>query len=133
MTHTVAATSRSKRTASALLSILSVATLGLALALPSTTALASDKAPDHAAKMTLGKQLFTGGAVPACAICHTLKDAGAEGAIGPVLDELQPEAARVSKALRTGLGAMPSYAGKLTDAQIDALATYVSHASRGEK
>lgn len=83
--------------------------------------------------MTLGKQLFTAGAVPACAVCHTLKDAGAEGAIGPVLDELQPEAARVAKALRSGVGAMPSYAGKLSDEQIDALATYVSSASRGKK
>ena len=96
-------------------------------------ALAADKAPDHAAQMTLGKQLFTAGAVPACAICHTLKDAGAEGAIGPVLDELQPDAARVAKALRAGLGVMPTYAGKLTDAEIKAVATYVSHASRGEK
>ncbi len=133
MTHTAATASRSKRTASALLSVLSVAALGCALALPSTAVLASDKAPAHAAQMTLGKQLFIAGAVPACAICHTLKDADAEGAIGPVLDELQPEAARVAKALRTGLGAMPSYSGKLTDAQIDALATYVSRASRGEK
>lgn len=83
--------------------------------------------------MTLGKQLFTAGAVPACAICHTLKDAGSEGAIGPVLDELQPEAERVAKALREGVGAMPSYAGKLTDAQIGALATYVATASRGKK
>ena len=67
-------------------------------------AFAADKAPDHAAQMTLDKQLFAAGAVPACAICHTLKDAGAEGAIGPVLDELQPDAARVAKALRAGLG-----------------------------
>ena len=49
--------------------------------------------------MLLGKKLFTTLAVPACAVCHTLKDAGAEGAVGPVLDELKPDAARVSKAL----------------------------------
>lgn len=96
-------------------------------------AFAADKAPDHAAQMTLGKQLFTAGAVPACAICHTLKDADAEGAIGPVLDELQPDAARVAKALRAGLGVMPSYAGKLTDAEIKAVATYVAYASGGQK
>lgn len=101
-----------------------------ALAAP---ALATDKAADHADQMKMGKQLFTKGAVPACAICHTLEDAGAEGAIGPVLDELKPDAERVIKALQAGLGVMPSYEGKLTEAQMKALATYVSHASGGEK
>ncbi|MCM5681201.1 cytochrome c [Schlegelella sp. S2-27] len=86
-------------------------------------------AGDDEAKFALGKRLFIGGAVPACAVCHTLKDAGSEGAIGPVLDELQPDAARVAQALRTGLGAMPAYGEKLTEVQIDALAYYVSRAS----
>ena len=87
-------------------------------------------AADEAAQMELGKQLFLVGAQPACAICHTLKDAGAEGVIGPVLDELQPDAARVAKALRDGLGAMPSFKATLSEAQIAALALYVSKASR---
>lgn len=133
MTYTVDTAYPARRASPAFLPAFSLAALAFALALPATAVLASDNAPDHTAKMVLGKQLFMGGAVPACALCHTLKDAGAEGAIGPVLDELQPEAARVAKALRTGLGAMPSYAGKLSDAQMDALATYVAHASRGEK
>ena len=77
-----------------------------------------------------GKVLFLS-AVPACAVCHTLKDANSEGAIGPVLDELKPEAARVAQALRNGLGSMPSYRATLTDAQIAALARYVSKASGG--
>ena len=76
----------------------------------------------------LGKKLFT--TTPACALCHTLKDAGSEGAVGPVFDELQPDAARVSKALHDGLGAMPSFKGTLTEEQIAALALYVSRASR---
>ena len=84
-------------------------------------------------QFALGKRLFSGEAVPACAVCHTLKDAGSEGVIGPVLDELQPDAQRVAQALRTGLGVMPSYREKLTDAQIDALAYYVSRASGGAK
>jgi len=75
-----------------------------------------------------GKVLFLS-AVPACAVCHTLKDANSEGAIGPVLDELKPDAARVAQALRNGLGSMPSYRATLTDAQIAALARYVSKAS----
>ena len=90
-------------------------------------------AADEAAQMTLGKQLFLVGAQPACAICHTLKDAGSEGAVGPVLDELQPDAARVARALRDGLGAMPSFKETLSEAQIAALSLYVAKASRGEK
>lgn len=77
-----------------------------------------------------GKVLFLS-AVPACAVCHTLKDANTEGAIGPVLDELKPDAARVAQALRNGLGSMPSYRATLTDSQIEALARYVSKASGG--
>ena len=86
-------------------------------------------AADEAAQMALGKKLFTT-STPACALCHTLKDAGAEGAIGPVFEELQPDAARVSKALHDGLGAMPSFKATLTEEQIAALALYVSKASR---
>jgi cytochrome c6 len=89
-------------------------------------------AADDAAQMALGKNLFTT-AVPACALCHSLKDAGAEGAVGPVLDELKPGSARVMKALRDGLGAMPSYKGKLSEEQIAALAHYVSRATGAEK
>jgi cytochrome c6 len=84
-----------------------------------------------AAEMALGKQLFTTVAVPQCAICHTLRDAGSAGAVGPILDELKPDASRVAAALRTGIGAMPSYAKTLTEAQIQALAVYVSTASGG--
>lgn len=83
--------------------------------------------------MKLGKDLFTKTAVPACALCHALKDAGAEGAVGPSLDELKPDAARVAKALRNGIGQMPSYKATLTEAQIAALAAYVSKASAAAK
>ena len=88
---------------------------------------------DEAAQFEQGKKLFTSGAVPACAVCHALKDAGSEGAIGPALDELKPDATRVAKALREGLGVMPSYQGKLSDEQIAAIALYVSKASGGAK
>jgi len=86
-------------------------------------------AQDDAAQLALGKKLFMQTAVPACAVCHTLKDAGASGAIGPVLDELKPDAQRVAKALRNGIGQMPSYKASLSEAQILALAQYVSRAS----
>ncbi len=102
----------------------------LALLATGLAATGTAHAADEAAQMALGKQLFTVGAQPACAICHTLKDAGSEGAIGPVLDELQPDASRVAKALREGLGAMPSFSETLSEEQIAALALYVSRASR---
>jgi mono/diheme cytochrome c family protein len=61
-----------------------------------------------------------------CSTCHTLKAAGATGTIGPNLDQLQPSAATVSEIVRSGGGGMPSFSGKLSDAQIAAVASYVS-------
>jgi cytochrome c6 len=90
-------------------------------------------AADDAAQLAAGKMLFTGGATPPCALCHTLKDAGTSGAVGPILDELQPDATRVATALRNGIGAMPSYKATLKEEQILALARYVSKASGGAK
>lgn len=101
-------------------------TAGMLLAAPAIAA-------DETAQMTLGKQLFISGTAPSCAICHTLKDAGTEGEIGPHLDDLKPTAARVKKAIVEGVGVMPSFAGKLTAEQIDALALYVSRASGGSQ
>jgi mono/diheme cytochrome c family protein len=61
-----------------------------------------------------------------CARCHTLKAAGASGAIGPNLDELRPTAAVVSQTVKAGAGGMPSFSGKLSDAEIAAVASYVA-------
>jgi len=93
----------------------------------------SARAADDAATLAAGKALFTTGAAPSCALCHTLKDAGTTGAVGPVLDELQPDADRVAAALRNGIGAMPSYKATLKEDQILALARYVAKASGGAK
>ncbi|ETF02957.1 sulfite dehydrogenase (cytochrome) subunit SorB [Advenella kashmirensis W13003] len=80
-----------------------------------------------------GKALFISEAAPACAVCHTLKDSGSTGTIGPDLDELKPDAARIKKVLQEGMGAMPSFADSLDEASIDAIAAYVVHATGGEK
>ena len=77
-----------------------------------------------------GKQLFTT-VQPACATCHTLQAAGAEGQVGPVLDEIKPDAARVLRAVRAGLGVMPSYAERLSERDMRALAQFVAHATGG--
>ncbi|HLQ86075.1 MAG TPA: cytochrome c [Salinisphaeraceae bacterium] len=73
-----------------------------------------------------GKKVFTETAAPACAICHTLADAGSQGQIGPNLDELQPSAERVYKAVTDGIGAMPPYADTLSEAEREAVAAYVA-------
>jgi mono/diheme cytochrome c family protein len=70
-----------------------------------------------------GKAVFTSAG---CSRCHTLKDAGATGSVGPNLDQVQPSAADVSQIVKSGSGVMPSFSGKLSDAQIAAVATYVS-------
>jgi sulfite dehydrogenase len=89
-------------------------------------------APD-ASRLALGKALFTRDAVPPCSTCHALKDAAAQSALGPSLDDLQPDAARVATAVRDGIGVMPSYKPTLSDAQIQALAAYVAKASGASK
>ena len=90
-------------------------------------------ADDDAALMALGKTLFTVGANPPCSTCHMLKDAKAMGAIGPVLDDLQPTADRVVAAMKNGIGMMPSYQSSLSEAQMRALARYVAKASGGAR
>lgn len=76
-----------------------------------------------------GKLLFLKGAAPACAICHTLEAAGAAGAVGPSLNELQPDVDRVMNALKNGIGQMPAYPS-LTPEQMRILSEYVAKASR---
>jgi cytochrome c6 len=107
------------------------AALSLLVALAPSGAAAQAAAGD--AQFAQGRALFISGATPPCAICHTLKEAGATGNVGPVLDEVRPDEDRVAAAVRGGIGAMPSFAGSLTDAQIRAVARYVAKASGGAK
>ncbi|MNG30267.1 Cytochrome c6 [compost metagenome] len=70
--------------------------------------------------------MFLEQAQPSCSLCHTLREAGASGAVGPDLDQLKPDAARVEAAVRNGLGVMPPFTESLSDEQIRAVAHYVS-------
>lgn len=85
-----------------------------------------------AAQLEQGKQVFMQDAVPTCATCHALADAGASGPIGPDLDELQPDHDQILAALRDGPGAMPSFADSLSAEQIEAVAAYVVSATGGD-
>jgi mono/diheme cytochrome c family protein len=87
---------------------------------------------------TTGEQIFT---AAGCAGCHELAKAGANGTIGPSLDDLKssgdikgnpedyvkqslldPDAV-VAQGFQAGV--MPSFEGKLTDKQIQALVDYL--------
>jgi mono/diheme cytochrome c family protein len=76
-----------------------------------------------------GKKVFLEQAQPACSVCHTLKDAGSSGAIGPDLDELKPTEEQVLNALNGGIGVMPDFSASLSQEQMKAVAHYVSVAA----
>jgi cbb3-type cytochrome c oxidase subunit III len=69
-----------------------------------------------------GKAIFSS----QCSSCHTLKAAAATGTIGPNLDQLKPSFAIAQHQVEVGGGVMPAFKGKLTQAQIDAVAKFVS-------
>lgn len=102
-----------------------VATLGGALLWPVTAQAQSEREK--------GRQLFLSKTQPACALCHALRDAGAQGMVGPVLDDIRPDAARVMQVLKDGMGAMPSFKQQLSEAEMGVLSRYVAAASRGQK
>jgi mono/diheme cytochrome c family protein len=92
------------------------------------------------AQAKTGEQIFT---AAGCAGCHTFSPAGSKGTIGPSLDELKTEAGKIEPGksaeeyIRESLeepdafivkgfpNAMPSFKGRLTDAQIKAIVDYL--------
>lgn len=84
---------------------------------------------DAAVDLAKGRQMFQQGTTPACAICHTLRDAGTTGKIGPNLDDLKPDANQVAKVIREGLGVMPAFTD-LSDDEVRLLAEYVAAAAK---
>jgi uncharacterized membrane protein len=85
-------------------------------------------APATAADVARGRQVFLSAG---CAGCHTLAAAEATGTVGPNLDAAHPSDALVAERVRDGKGVMPSFAGTLSDAEIAAVAAYVSSRSSG--
>ena len=83
-------------------------------------------APSAGGDAAAGKPIF---ASAGCASCHTLKDANAHGNVGPNLDQLKPDAARVKHQVEVGGGAMPSFKGQLSPKQIEDVAAYVAAAT----
>ena len=61
-----------------------------------------------------------------CVACHTLADAKSNGEIGPNLNQIKPDIARVISVVTNGIGVMPPYEGVLSTQEIEAVAHYVS-------
>ncbi len=77
---------------------------------------------------TAGKQVFE---TAGCKGCHTLKDAGATGNVGPNLDQAKPPLDLVVDRVTNGKGVMPSFSGQLSEKQIADVAAYVVEATSG--
>ncbi len=86
---------------------------------PTTTAPATTPPADP----TAGKAVF---ASAGCVSCHTLRDAGANGTVGPNLDDKKPPYPLVIDRVTHGKGVMPSFSGKLSETDIQNVAKYVS-------
>jgi mono/diheme cytochrome c family protein len=70
-----------------------------------------------------GKLIFTQN----CGTCHTLKDAGTNGQVGPVLDQVKPDKQRVLNAIKKGgLGSGTMPANIVSGKEAEAVAEYVS-------
>jgi mono/diheme cytochrome c family protein len=80
---------------------------------------------------TDGLKIFKGAG---CAGCHTLAAAKSTGTRGPNLDQLKPSlsVAIVERQVTNGGGGMPAFSGRLSQAQIQAVAQYV-YSSAGKK
>ena len=72
---------------------------------------------------TDGKAIF---ASAGCSGCHTLAAAGSSGTVGPNLDQAKPSKQLAIDRVTNGRGGMPSFKGQLSEAQIEAVATFVS-------
>lgn len=74
-----------------------------------------------------GKKVFLSAG---CTGCHTLKDAGSHGNVGPNLDQSKPDLALIVNRVTNGQGAMPSFKASLKASSIGDVAAYVYKATR---
>ena len=66
-----------------------------------------------------------------CGSCHVLEAAGASGAVGPNLDESQPDHELVVDRVTNGAGAMPAFGDQLSETEIQNVAAYVVASTSG--
>jgi mono/diheme cytochrome c family protein len=85
--------------------------------------LPAEAAPAGNAQLNHGRQLFNDWA---CGTCHTLRDAGASSQVGPSLDGNKGlNRAFVINRIAQGAGAMPGFAGQMSDKEIAQVADYI--------
>jgi cytochrome c553 len=84
--------------------------------------------PGETGDAAAGAEVF---ASAGCVSCHTLAAANATGTIGPNLDEAKPSADLVVERVTNGAGAMPSFADRLSEQQIQDVAAYVVESTSG--
>ena len=77
---------------------------------------------------TAGEAIF---ASAGCGGCHTLKAAGATGAVGPNLDDAKPDEALVIERVTNGSGVMPPFGDQFSEQQIKDVAAYVVASTQG--
>ena len=98
----------------------------LALTLAGCGAAPRPAAPAAAAND--GRRLYVSSG---CGRCHALAAAGARGGSGPDFDTSERLGlGQLRAALVEGLNGMPSYAGRLTPRQLDAVAAFVYRSTR---
>jgi cytochrome c6 len=99
---------------------------GLAGAKPATTQSSQASALKiPAAAIAAGKKLFKSN----CASCHTLKEAGTHGTVGPNLDKLKLTLPKIENQVTNGGRFMPPFGisagGSLTAAKVKEVAEFV--------
>ena len=66
-----------------------------------------------------------------CGHCHALASAGTRGGSGPDFDTSEKlDLRQIRTSLVEGSNGMPSYAGRLTSRQLDAIAAFIHHSTR---
>lgn len=93
---------------------------------PDTYVPIATELPPGATPEELGAQVYL---TAGCGACHALSEAGSTGVVGPDLDRLAPDEARVAEAVTNGIGAMPAFGNRLSEQEIAAVAAYVSEAA----
>jgi mono/diheme cytochrome c family protein len=72
---------------------------------------------------TEGREIF---AQAGCGSCHIFAPAGSTGTVGPNLDETNPSVDLAVDRVTNGQGAMPAFADRLSEEQIQAVAEFVA-------
>jgi mono/diheme cytochrome c family protein len=103
-----------------------VAALLVLMLLIGPQVVANDEPASKQAAAPYAQQLF----VSNCGSCHALSAAGTSGGVGPSLDGLNLEASAVASQVTNGGSGMPAFGGQLDPGQIQAIAAYVSGASK---